>query len=131
VAPKKHQEAQNSIGPQTGSILINLVDGSRNPLPADVSGRRRFTMDVHPMSGNESTFLEPAAELVKELRYFNNLFDAYTVLVSAKGYEAAGWLPVHISPAKAATVDPMLLQEDAGWTINKQFRRRPVPSIAW
>jgi hypothetical protein len=54
-----------------------------------------------------------SATLVKGLRYFDNLFDAYTVLVGSKGYEATGWMPVHISPEKPVPVDLMLLEKNA------------------
>jgi hypothetical protein len=72
-----------------------------------------------------------SAELVKGLRYFDNFFDNYTVIVNAKGYEDAAWMPVHISPAKAATVDLMLIPKDghlnfsgASWKALSSFRPR-------
>ncbi len=132
MATKKRSMAKSFVDPQTGSILINLVDGSRNPLLADVKwsamihdGRPPDEWQRVDVPGTGS------AELIKDLRYFNNLFDAYTVLVSAASYEAAGWLPVHISPARAATVDLMLLQKNAGvnfsgahWETVKSVRPR-------
>jgi hypothetical protein len=54
-----------------------------------------------------------SAELIKGLTFFDNLFDNYTVIVSAKGYQGAAWKPVNISPAKPATLDLMLVPEGA------------------
>jgi hypothetical protein len=72
----------------------------------------------------------PAA-LVKGLPYFDNLFDSYTVVVNAKGFENTGWRPVHISPRKPAQVDLMLLPKDghlnfggATWQALNSFRPR-------
>jgi hypothetical protein len=95
---------------QTGSILINLVDGMRQPLSNGVKwsarihdGRPPDQWQMVNVDGTGST------ELIKGLPYFNNLFDSYTVIVSAEGYEDTGWMPIHISPARPAVVDLMLL----------------------
>ena len=98
----------------TGSILISLVDGTRQPLPANVQWSARIfdgrapserEGEDHDITGTGS------AELIKGLTYFDNLFDNYTVIVSAKGYQGAAWKPVNISPAKPATLDLMLVPE--------------------
>jgi len=98
----------------SGSILINLVDGTRQPLPANVKwtaklddGRAPSEWRLVDIKGTGS------AELIKGLAYFDNFFDNYTVIVSAQGYEDAAWMPVHISPAKPAPVDLMLIPKDA------------------
>src|SRR5437667_10199920 len=98
----------------SGSILINLVDGTRQPLPANVKwtaklddGRAPSEWRLVDIKGTGS------AELIKALAYFDNFFDNYTVIVSAQGYEDAAWMPVHISPAKPAPVDLMLIPKDA------------------
>jgi hypothetical protein len=118
--------------PKTGSILIKLADGSRNSLPA----KTRWSAMIHDgRSPEEWQRLDVpgagSAEIVKGLRYFDNLFDAYTVLVSADGYESAGWLPVHLSPSGPVTVELMLLQKDshlnfsgASWESLKAHRPR-------
>jgi len=101
-------------GERTGSILINLVDGTRKPLADDVKWSARIRDGRSPdqwqrwnIDGSGSN------ELVKGLSWFDNLFDNYTVIVSADGFDDTGWLPVHISPVKPAQVDLMLLQKDA------------------
>jgi len=114
MAPKTRSARDTVSEAQTGSILIHLVDGTRKPLPSGVQwaavihdGRAPDEWQRVDISGSGS------AVLVKDLRYFDNLFDAYTVLVSAKGYEATGWMPVHISPERPAPVDLMLLEKGA------------------
>jgi hypothetical protein len=65
----------------------------------------RKALDGH-VDGNRPT------ELVKGLQYFDIFFDSYTVIVNAKDYEQAGWMPVHISPAKPVQVALVLLPKD-------------------
>jgi hypothetical protein len=89
----------------TASILINLVDGTRQPLPAGVRWSARIFDGRAPSEWHE-TDVDGAgsAELIKGLTYFDNLFDNYTVIVSAKGYQGAAWKPVNISPARASSI---------------------------
>jgi len=96
----------------TGSILFNLVDGTRQPLPGNVQWSAQI-FDGRAPSEWQKTSLEGtgSAELIKGLTFFDNLFDNYTVIVSAKGYQGAAWKPVNISPAKPAPVDLMLVPE--------------------
>lgn len=93
---------------------MNIVDGTRKPLPDAVKWSARIHDARTP---NEWQMVNVngagSAELVKGLRWFNNLFDNYTLIVNAKGYEDAGWMPVRISPAKPAVLDLMLIQKDA------------------
>ena len=98
----------------TGCILINLVDGTRQPLPANVKWSAR-TFDGRAPSEWQEADVDGtgSAELIKGLPYFDNLFDKYTVIVSAKGYQGAAWKPVKISPAKPAILDLMLIPEGA------------------
>jgi len=98
----------------TGSILVNLVDGTRQPLPANVQWSARIFDGRAPSEWQESDVNGTgSAELIKGLTYFDNLFDNYTVIVSAKGYQGAAWKPVNISPAKPAALELMLVPEGA------------------
>jgi len=115
----------------TGSILINLVDGTRQPLPSSVQwsatisdGRAPSERQTFPVNGSGST------ELVKGLPFFDNLFDAYRVIVSTKDYQGAAWQPVNISPAKPAALNAMLLPKNghfnfSGATWDALNNRRP------
>jgi hypothetical protein len=118
----------------TGSVLINLVDGTRQPLPQRVSwsarlmdGRQPSIRRTFPFDGSGG------AELVKGLPFFDNLFDNYTLVVNAKGFVDAGWVPVKISPKRVEQVNLLLLPVDgrcnfasAQWT-QLQVRR---PSLS-
>ncbi|HEY6290431.1 MAG TPA: hypothetical protein VI455_02575 [Terriglobia bacterium] len=98
----------------TGSILIGLVDGTRQPLPATVQWSARIFDGRSPSEWQESDVTGTgSAELVKGLTFFDNLFDNYTVIVSASGYQGAAWKPVHIDPAKPAAIDLILIPDDA------------------
>jgi hypothetical protein len=98
----------------TGCILFNLVDATRQPLPANTKWsaiiRDRRSLDEWHGDEVNRTGL---AELFKNLTYFENLFVNCTVIVSAKGCQGAAWRPVHISPEKPAPVDLMPVPEDA------------------
>jgi hypothetical protein len=98
----------------TGSILINLVDGTRQLLPGMVQWSARIFDGRSPGEWKEIIVDGSGSpELIKGLTYFDNLFDNYTVILYAKGYQGAAWKPVHISPAKLAVVDLMLIPENA------------------
>jgi hypothetical protein len=119
-------------GEQTGSILIHILDGTRKPLPGAViwsakihDGRSPSEWKMSNVDGSGPN------ELVKDLRWFDNLFDNYTVIVNSNGYEDAGWAPVRISPGRPAAVDLMLVQKDAhlnfsdaGWQALNSLRPR-------
>ncbi len=99
---------------QTGSILMNLVDGRRQSLPpstkwsaAIADGRTLSERRTRNVNGSGS------AALIKDLEYFNNTFDDYRVIVTADGYEDTAWMPVRISSAKPVTVDLMLIAKNA------------------
>jgi hypothetical protein len=101
----------------TGNILINIVDGARQPLATSVQwsatihdGRSPSEFETFNIDGAGST------ELVKGLPYFGSFFDNYTVLINAKDYDDAGWMPVAIQKSQTTPVYLMLLEDDA--TIN-------------
>jgi hypothetical protein len=115
----------------TGSILINLVDGTRQALPSDVKWSARI-FDGRPPSEWQETDIDGtgSVELVKGLTFFDNLFDGYSVIISADGYQGAAWKPVNISPARPAVVNGMLLPQDghfnfSGATLEVLSSRRP------
>ena len=105
----------SAAGGDVGNILINLVDGARQPLASGVrwsatihDGRSPSESQSFPIDGSGST------ELVKGLPYFGNFFDNYTVLVNSKDYDDAGWMPVTVAKSQTTPVYLMLLEDDAG-----------------
>jgi len=100
-------------GDQTAGILIQLVDGTRQALPSTL----KWSARIHDGRGPDQWKMfdldgDGSAELIKGLPYFDNLFDNYTVVVNANGYEDTGWTPVHISDVKPALVYLMLLPKN-------------------
>jgi hypothetical protein len=99
---------------QTGSILIHIVDGTRQSI-ADAVKWSATIHDGRPPDDWHITNVDSAgsAALVKGLPYFDNFFDNYTVILNSDGYEQAGWMPVPLRPARPAPVSLMLLEKDS------------------
>jgi hypothetical protein len=106
-------------------ILLNLFDGTRQPIGAGVKNPL-----IRIIDGNQK---ELASRFVKgasvqfSVPFFDNLGDRYTVLASADHFTQAGFTPVNVSPTATQTVDLMLLPKnatfgfaDAVWTTIKQ-----------
>jgi hypothetical protein len=94
----------------TGSLLLNLFDGTRQPI---VPGTQLL---VRLIDGNQneikSDFYTQSSLLFQGLPFYNNFGDNYTVVVSADGYGQAGFTPVRIAPNTVQHVDLMLLPAD-------------------
>ncbi len=98
--------------PNTGRILVNTVDGRRQPL---TGVELTLTIsDGRPLPARRVRRLNAAGARIRvtDLEFFDNLFDNYTVVVSADGFEQAGFHPVLITPKKEQTVDVMLVPVD-------------------
>jgi hypothetical protein len=78
------------------SFLISIVDGQQ-----EQQIREFYTT-------NDMTF--------EGLPFYDNLFDNYTVLVSADGYQQAGYVPVKLSNQYEKTLDIMLIANDPGFS---------------
>src|SRR5690348_15126684 len=98
----------------TGSILIQLADGTRQALANTVKWTARI-FDGRSPDEWKQTIVDGSgsAELIKGLTYFDNFGDNYTVIVYADDFQGAAWKPVHISPAKPVGVNLMLIPKDA------------------
>ncbi len=115
--------------PATGlrpcAITINVFSGERIPFPAGtqvlVTIRDGNQNDV-PLPDNG--FFNASTITVDGLPFFDNFGDNYSVVVSAKGFAQAGFTPVKVSPRTPATVDVMLIPNDA--TFNFQDARWDV-----
>lgn len=117
---------------KTGSILIHIFDGSRQPLPDSI----KWSARIHDgRSPSEWKIINIDAngpiELVKGLTFFDNFFDNYTLIVNAKKFEDAAWMPIHIEPSKPAAAFLMLLPKNgecsfdgADWDALTTFRPR-------
>jgi hypothetical protein len=96
----------------TGSILLDLVDGTRHALPGLVQWSARIFEGRSPTEW-QATDVEGtgSVEHIKGLRHSYNLFDNYAAIVSANRYKGAAWKPVYVSPAKTAGRDAEFCQE--------------------
>lgn len=128
----KKEKEQGMVENATGSILIHIADGTREPLADSVQWSARI-QDGRSLSERQTLNIDERGSvvLVKGLQYFDNFFDNYTVIVNAKGYEDAGWMPITISPGKPVAVYLMLLPENgrlnfssATWQALNSFRPR-------
>ena len=96
--------------PDTAQILVNIVDGARQSLPAEVKWLLRVS-DGRPPS-ERKTFtreFENSSSVKIDVPFFDNLFDKYTVLISPDGYDDSGWFPVPVNPEAPAAVDVLAL----------------------
>lgn len=93
----------------TAQILVNLYDGSRNPLPNSIRWRARISDGRSLSDRHTDTYNMQGASALFQVKFFDNLFDAYTVIASPDGYEDSGWFPVHVHPARPERVDLMAL----------------------
>src|SRR5215467_2851707 len=97
----------------TGSILVHIVDGTRQPLSAEVKWSARIHDGRAPSEWRMLNLdAKGPIELIKALTLFDNFFDNYTVLVNASGWQDTGWTPVHIEAEKPVAVNLMLLPKD-------------------
>lgn len=117
---------------QTASILIHIVDGTRQPLSNSVNWSARIHDGRSPSEWKMNTVEgNGPLELVKGLRFFDNFFDNYTVIVTANKFEDAAWRPINITPEKPASVNLMMLPKNgdldfggADWQALTTFRPR-------
>ena len=113
--------------PNTGSLMVNAFDGTRQALAAGVQ------LLVRVIDGNQkqivTDFYKNPSILFEGLPFYNNFGDNYTVVVSAEGYIQAGFYPIKISPNSVQHIDLMLLPKngtfnfgEALWPTLKQTR---------
>jgi hypothetical protein len=111
----------------TGSLMVNIFDGTRQPIPAGTQ------VLVRIRDGNQkelvSDFYRQANILFRGLPFYNNFGDNYTVVISANNCVDAGFTPIKISPNSVQSIDLMLLPKngnfnfrDALWPTLKQGR---------
>ena len=101
----------------TCSLTINLFDGSRQRLSADVQ-----TL-ITVRNGNQdlivSQFFNDNEIDLTDLEFFDNFGDNYTMVASADGYEQAGFTPIPTTPKSPGEVDIMLLKKDGGFNFSQ------------
>ena len=100
----------------TGSLMVNIFDGTRQPMRAGT----QILLRVRDGNQKElvSQFYDPPSIMVRGLPIYNNFGDNYTVVVSADGYKQAGFTPIKISPNTVQSIDLMLLPSDGSFNFH-------------
>ena len=87
-------------------IRIGVYDGTRQPMPEGVQILCRVR-DGNQVERISRFFKKPI--LIAKVPFFDNFGDLYTVIVSSKNCQDAGFTPVKVSPFQDSVVDLMLL----------------------
>lgn len=95
--------------PNTGNLMVNVFDGTRQPIAEGV----QLLVRVRDGNQNElvSDFYKKPNILFNGLPFYDNFGDNYTVVVSSDGYVQAGLTPIKIAPNTTQSIDLMLLPE--------------------
>jgi hypothetical protein len=101
----------------TASMMINLVDGTRNDIKAGTEVLVTVVDGWQTVHVRKDT--TAAHVSVPGLPIFNNSGDNYTVLASSKGYSDTGFFPVKVLPGVNLPVDLMLLPRDNALNFSK------------
>jgi hypothetical protein len=91
------------------TMVVTLYDGTRQPIEGKDFLIRIFDGFQNQLFDKE----RPAPTTVFHLPYRDNLQDNCIVLASGKGYVDAGFTPVKLSLKAVASVDLMLLEDEA------------------
>jgi len=91
------------------TMVVTLYDGTRNPIEGKDFLLRIFDGFQNQLFDKD----RPAPTTVFRLPYRDNLQDNCTVLASGEGYVDAGFTPVKLSLKAVASVDLMLLEDNA------------------
>ena len=101
--------ASPTFAPQPNScaITIGVFDGSRQPL----GGGHQVLFTVR--DGNQRQvyreFQQTSSLMLKDLPFFDNFGDDYTIIVTADGFEMGAWRPVTVSNRAPVTMDILLM----------------------
>jgi hypothetical protein len=108
--PPATKAKKTTLENDKANIIVRLYGGDRDLLP------KAFTSTVRIIDGNQKLLLwkEMKGNTTQyRVPFYNNLFDQYTVLVTAKDHVDAGFYPINVSPEVDQYVDIMLLRDDA------------------
>jgi hypothetical protein len=98
----------------TSALRLRIFDGTRQLF----SKPAKFLVRIVDGEQNQQIWQEYAKNdiMFDGLPFYNNLFDNYTVVVSADGYQQAGFVPVKLSNKYLTTLDIMLIAKDPGFS---------------
>jgi hypothetical protein len=99
--------------PQAASLMVNVFDGSRQP----ITPGGQLLIRIFDGNQNEvvTQYVKEPSTLFRGLQVFDNFGDNYTAVVSADGYKQAGFIPIHVARNTVQSIDLMLLRNDANF----------------
>ena len=98
-------------GSTSGSLTINIFDGTRQPIAAGT----QVLLTV--IDGNQKQLIRDYFPVPKkfDVPIYDNYGDNYTVLASATGYKDAGFTPIKMVAGAEQSVDLMLMPNNASF----------------
>ena len=106
-----------AVGPKSCAINIGIFDGARQPFPAG----EKVLLTIR--DGNQQQafrdYIGKPNFTLNGLPFHNNFGDNYTVVAWAKGYAQAGFTPVKLTPDLPASLDLMLMPENAQFNFSE------------
>jgi hypothetical protein len=112
--------ASTGLQAQGGRIMVNLFDGTRQPIPEGT----QTLLTIRDGNQNQLSrdFHKSSSVFFTGLPIYNNFGDYYAVLAASDNCKDAGFYPVHVAPNVDQIVDLMLIPQrnrfnfhDAGW----------------
>jgi hypothetical protein len=94
-------------------LQLRIFDGTRQPFAAAAN----FLVTI--TDGNQTQHVRDYYEvndITFNLPFFDNFGDNYSVVVWAKGYKQAGFVPVTLSDGYSKILDIMLIPDDPGFS---------------
>src|SRR5438128_2461916 len=100
----------------SSNLMVNVFDGTRQPFP------KKTGLLIRIIDGNQNQVSAASHEgpsiLFRDLPFYDNFGDNYTVIVSADGYIQAGFTPVKLSAGTVQHIDLMLLPRDGNFNFS-------------
>ena len=107
------QPARTPVDRTQASLMLSVVDGTRQPIPND----REFLVRV--FDGRQAKVHQGSHQgphVFFRLPFTDGPANGHGITVSAKGFSDAGFFPVRLDPARLAAVSVMLLPRRGGFS---------------
>jgi hypothetical protein len=98
-------------------LRLRIFDGTREPFSKPVKVLVKIVDGMQKQLVWD--FYSSSDILFKDLPFYDNFGDNYTVLVSADGYKDAGFYPVKLSDTYTQTLNVMLVSKTSGFSFAK------------
>lgn len=123
--PRDQKKGSTQMPDLPASLLVNVVDGTRQPLVTDKK------LLVRVVDGNQkeqsADFHNGPVIRFNDLPVFDNFGDNSTVIASTDGYLQAGFPPIPIKRGVLQIINLMLLPRDANFNFAQARWARSFP----